>query len=228
MIVYAGKQFWNDFNNGDEAVFQDANRPRDNDKFKIKPWMQSDKWDWKGTNKNINMAQALVRCVVKNPSATYTTPYFKSKYWSSDFSFLVWYVPNWWTAITSAQAAALAEESEIQTWQGDACISVVDGNVVIRKSWTYILEAFAEFIYPTWYSSSSSYQYIEYVALKTYDANQWKVVLWTTDRACGSKSFRKAFYVTYATAGTILNLETWQTSWYNVMVNVGLNAYRLS
>jgi hypothetical protein len=38
MIVYAGKQFWNDFNNGDEALFQDANRPRDNDKFKIKPW----------------------------------------------------------------------------------------------------------------------------------------------------------------------------------------------
>lgn len=227
MIVYAWKQYWNDFNNWDEALFQDASRPRDNDMFKLRPWLQSDKWDWRWTNKNINMAQALVRCIVKNPSWTFTTPSFKTKYWDNDFSFIVWYTPNWWTAITSAQAAQLAKESEIQTWQGDPCISVKDGNVIINKSWTYILEAFAEFRYPTWYSVASSYQYIEYVALKNYKDNQWRVVLGTTDRACWSTSYRKASYVTNAVAGDILNLETWQTSWYEVLVNVWLNAYRL-
>ena len=227
MIVYAGKQFWNDFNNGDEGLFQDANRPRDNDKFKIKPWLQSDKWDWRWTNKNINMAQALVRCIIKNPSWEFTTPYFKTEYADNDFSFIVWYVPNWSTALTSAEATQLARESKIQTWQWDACIAVKDGNVVIQKSWTYILEAHAEFLYPTWYNINSSYQYIEYVALKTYVDNEWKVVLGTTDRACLSKSFRQASYVTYATTGDILNVEVWQNSWYNVMVNVWLNAYRL-
>lgn len=228
MIVYAGKQYWNDFNNWDEALFQDANRPRDEDKFKIQPWLQSWKRDRRTANKNIYMAQALVRCLVKNPSATYSTPYFKTQYSSDDFSFIVGYTPNWWSAITTAQASQLAEESAIQGWQWDACISVVDGNVVIRKSWTYILEAFAEFVYPTWFNVGSSYQYIEYVALKTYKDNQWQVVLWSTDRACGTRSYRKASYVTYASAGDILNVEVWQSSWLETLVNVWLNAYRLS
>lgn len=227
MIVYAGKQFWNEFNNGDEALFQDADRPRDDDKFKIRPWMQSDKWDWRWTNKNINMAQALVRCIVKNPSWTFTTPYFKTEYADDDFSFIEWYTPNWWSAISSAEAIQLARESKIQTWQWDACIAVSDGNVIIKKSWTYIIEAFAEFVYPTWYDVGSSYQYIEYVALKAYKDNQWRVVLGATDRACWSRSYRKASYVTNAVAGDILNLETGQTSWYETLVNVWLNAYRL-
>lgn len=228
MIVYTWKQYWNDFNNWDEGLFQDANRPRDDDKFKIRPWMQSGKWDWRWTNKNINMAEALVRCIVKNPSWEFTTPYFKTKYASNDFSFLVGYIPKWWTAITTAQAAALAEESAIQGWQWDACISVSNWNVIIQKSWTYILEAHAEFVYPTAFNTNSSYQYIEYVALKTYVDDKWKVVLWSTDRACGAKSYRKASYVTWASAWDILNLEVWQTSGQNTMVNVGLNAYRLS
>ena len=228
MIVYAGKQFWNDFNNWDEALFQDANRPRDNDMFKLRPWFQSDKWKWRETNKATNAAQALLRCIVKNPSWTFTTPYFKTKYWDSDFSFIVGYVPNWWSAITSAEATALARESNIQAGEWDTWISVKDGNVIIQKSWTYIIEAFAEFVYTTWYNTGASYQYIEYVALKSYENNAWRVVLWSTDRACGSKSFRKASYVTNAVAGDILNVEVWQTSGQNVMVNVWLNAYRLS
>lgn len=227
MIVYAGKQFWNDFNNGDEALFQDANLPRDDFMFKIQYWLQTNKQDWRTANKNINMAQALVRCIVKNPSWTFTTPSFKTEYADNDFSFIVWYTPNWWTAITSAQATVLARESKIQTWQWDACMAVSDGNVIIQKSWTYIIEAFAEFVYPTWYNSGTSYQYIEYVALKNYKDNEWKVVLWSTDRACGTKSYRKASYVTNAVAGDILNVEVWQTSWYTTLVNVWLNAYRL-
>ncbi len=228
MIVYAGKQFWNDFNNWDEWVFQDANRPRDDDKFKLRPWLQSGKWDWRSANKNINMAEALVRCIVKNPSWTYTTPYFKTKYDSNDFSSIIGYVPYWWTAITSEQASQLARESAIQWGIGDACITVNNWNVIVQKSWTYIIEAFAEFRYPTWYNVGSSYQYIEYVALKTYVNNAWQVVLGTTERACWPTSYRKAFYVTWANAGDILNVEVWQSSWLEVLVNVWLNAYRLS
>lgn len=52
MIVYTWKQRWNDFNNGDEWLFQDANRPRDDDKFKIQHWLQANKQDWRTANKN--------------------------------------------------------------------------------------------------------------------------------------------------------------------------------
>ena len=87
MIVYAGKQFWNDFNNGDEALFQDANRPRDNDKFKIKPWLQSEKQDFRQSNKNIvtKAPELIAEAAISAPSGT--TYYFppeliqKEKVW---------------------------------------------------------------------------------------------------------------------------------------------------
>ena len=227
MIVYAGKQFWNDFNNGDEALFQDASLPRDDFKFKIQHWLQTDKQDWRTANKNISMAQAMVKCIVMNNSWTFSTPYFKTKYNNSDFSFVVWYTPKWWSPITSEQASILAKDSNIQSGYWDACITVENGNIVIRKTWTYIIEAFAEFLYPTAYNPAISYQYIEYVELKTYVNNSWRDVLWTTDRACGTRSFRKASYVTNATAWDILNMEVGQNSWQTTLVNVWLNAYRL-
>ena len=113
MIVYAGKQFWNDFNNWDEALFQDASRPRDDFKFKIQHWLQANKQDWRTANKNINMAQALVKWAVLTWANTFAEPVFKTKYTSSDFSFLVWYTPNWWTAITSNQVSQYAEDREM-------------------------------------------------------------------------------------------------------------------
>lgn len=72
MIVYSWKQFWNDFNNWDEGLFQDANRPRDNDKFKIKPWLQSDKWDFRSSNKNISTktSELIVEQAITAPSGT--------------------------------------------------------------------------------------------------------------------------------------------------------------
>lgn len=51
MIMYAWKQFGNDFRNGDDAVFWDSNRPRDENGTKIRPGLQGDKWKWRETNK---------------------------------------------------------------------------------------------------------------------------------------------------------------------------------
>ena len=47
MKVYSWRQFWNNFNSWDEGLFQDANRPRDDDKFKIKPWRQTEKLNFR-------------------------------------------------------------------------------------------------------------------------------------------------------------------------------------
>jgi hypothetical protein len=62
MIVYAWKQFWNDFNNGDEALFQDANLPRDDFMFKIQHWLQANKQDFRQSNKNVTIKTPELRC----------------------------------------------------------------------------------------------------------------------------------------------------------------------
>lgn len=56
MIMYAWKQFGNDFRNGDDAVFWDSNRPRDDNWTKIRPWLQGDKWSFREANKNTDFS----------------------------------------------------------------------------------------------------------------------------------------------------------------------------
>ena len=94
MIIYTGKQYWNDFNNWDEALFQDANRPRDNDKFKIKPWLQSDKRDFRTSNKNINTKAAELKAhAVLNVSSS-TTYYRPNKMQQDEKIWDPWCVLN--------------------------------------------------------------------------------------------------------------------------------------
>lgn len=123
MIVYAGKQFWNDFNNGDEALFQDANRPRDNDKFKIRPWLQSDRWKWRETNKDTWLPVHQYVWIVVAPTATRT--YFKrvSDSWTKQQieSCCSWYssIISWWN---------------VQGWTADSLVN--DINTRKQTFWT--------------------------------------------------------------------------------------------
>ena len=64
MIVYSGKQFWNNFNNGDDAVFGDSNRPRDENGFKLRPWLQGDKWSFRDVNKKTNFSDININGVI--------------------------------------------------------------------------------------------------------------------------------------------------------------------
>lgn len=58
MMVYSWKQYGNNFNSWDEGLFQDASRPRDSDKFKLRPWLQSDKRKQREVNKDITVVAA--------------------------------------------------------------------------------------------------------------------------------------------------------------------------
>ena len=107
MIVYAGKQYWNDFNNWDEALFQDANRPRDNDKFKLRPWLQSDKWDWRWTNKNTWLPVHQYVWIAVAPSSSWIYFTRVSDSWTKQqiedccswySSIISWWNVQWWTA----------------------------------------------------------------------------------------------------------------------------------
>ena len=49
--------YWNNFNNWDEALLSDSNRPRDEFGLRINPWRQMDKWDFASTTKNFYLDQ---------------------------------------------------------------------------------------------------------------------------------------------------------------------------
>ena len=170
MIVYAGKQFWNDFNNGDEALFQDANRPRDNDKFRIRPWLQSDKWDWRGANKNTSLCQLIIKWGSTVP-------------WTSDWTSLKWAIPvlkPTWTASDLSNIGFSWATSELLEWlkedrYGNPYVALREWNITyetawstetkswqymeIFESWLYVVQVTWQFVFPSWYSSSTSYQY---------------------------------------------------------------------
>jgi hypothetical protein len=96
MIVYSGKQFWNNFNNGDDAVFGDSNRPRDENGFKLRPWLQGDKWSFRDVNKKTWFSQIVLKWwsdIATTPSWQPTNreiPIVKAKRKASDWK-EVWY-----------------------------------------------------------------------------------------------------------------------------------------
>ena len=156
MIVYAGKQFWNDFNNWDEWVFQDANRPRDNDKFKLRPWLQSDKWKWRETNKNtwLPVHQYIWIAVAPSWSWTYFTRVSDS--WTKQqieaccswySSIISWWNVQWWTAdslLNDINGHSQAYGSDLAYTKWKKVTSFGDANIdtlFMTKSGTYMIWA---------------------------------------------------------------------------------------
>ena len=122
MIVYSWKQRWNNFNNGDEALFQDANRPRDNDKFKIRPWLQSDKWKQREVNKDIYVDAAEL-------------------YW--------WGETTVWAGGTFPETYTIPKLQEKIKRGNPWCIINKDWNIELVEDGTYIIEASCQFTFPS-------------------------------------------------------------------------------
>lgn len=162
MIVYTGKQYWNNFNNGDEALFQDANRPRDNDKFKIRPWLQSDKWKQREVNKDITTvaAQLVAKWETNNVSSAGTMP-------------------------DNCTISKLSEDTkEGNPW----CVVNKDWNIEIVEDGTYIMQALTQFVPPT--VPSEWYKYIEAVCLLKHKKGNYtwferEIKTLTQARLCG-------------------------------------------
>ena len=187
MIVYAGKQFWNDFNNGDEALFQDADRPRDNDKFKIRAWVQAQKNDLRTANSWI-AAQGLFKWAklqAWQSTISWNTAYMKSSYTASDFSDIDWFVATDGTVFTAENILKWLTEDEkwLKTYPiiWKPYVNPVDWDIIIWKSGLYAITCQCTFYSPTWYSVSDSYNYKFYVALML----NWKASMHTQSRGCG-------------------------------------------
>ena len=171
MIVYAGKQFWNDFNNGDEALFQDANRPRDNDKFKIRPWMQSWKRKWREANKDtwLPVHQYIWVAVVPTATRTYFTRVSDS--WTEQQiksccswydSIISWWNVQWWTAeslVKDLNAYKQAYGSSTAYTKSMQVSSFGNANIdtlYMAKDWTYMILAIVQLSPETAFSSTWS------------------------------------------------------------------------
>ena len=204
MIVYAGKQFWNDFNNGDEALFQDANRPRDDDKFKIRPWFQSGKWDWRSANKNTDFSHIMIKWWVTvawtwdNKQLLRKIPKLQETWTESEISAIG--TPSWaWATPESMKMEkqnnpfVLVKKGTVtyQTWDWSTWFTTESVDTTyfeIAQSWLYYVMCYGTFYFDTTkYSSSTSYQYKEWVGLAQ---DYWGLHFINTDRTqtrcCGN------------------------------------------
>ena len=172
MIVYAGKQFWNDFNNWDEGVFQDASRPRDNNMFKIKPWLQSDKWDWKRANKNTQPMLSIFSWVWRS-AVTWTADwqvlnlwgisrFFTGKATASDFSDYSTILEQWGGVNYVVDLAnAQREQNKLFSYSNFRVTS--DWLIECLNSWTYLLGIACQLRYASGHNTSTAYKEYAYL-----------------------------------------------------------------
>lgn len=117
MIVYAGKQYWNEFNNWDEALFEDFVVPRDSNMFKIKPWIQTQKNDWRTANSWIDLAQFVVKSYRTVTTDSFLNRIYLSRFWEKE---ILW------------------EDAVYSAWHPYCHVSWND--IEITKTWTYIVQ----------------------------------------------------------------------------------------
>jgi hypothetical protein len=218
MIVYSGKQFWNDFNNWDEGLFQDANRPRDDDKFQIRPWVNSRKNDLRVANSWIaaqgtfygNKLQAWQQYITDaNGNWLFNTADIKNSYRDSDIVVTVDVKP-----------------SQLKTqiyWK--PYVNADGKDVVVGKEGCYAITAIAQYFAPTWYDVTTSYTNKFYVALLA----NWQPILYTQARGCGGMDTLPLFYIGWFGVWDRVNvgfLHTYLTNPFSVISS--MNLYRLS
>ena len=218
--------------NTDEWILNDANRPRDEFGFKLMPWRQMDKFDWRWTNKNIDFKQAIYAGLMVIPATWWvwdTLTFFKDEYDGSDLSFVDSFTPcypdsnkhsvSWWQ-----------DQLKVQRRGDPWVLANNDWNLEFYKSGSYIIQAVCQFIFPNWYNTSTSYQVKEYVVFKLWDKEQNAFVQETKNQSrwCWTDDVVTVNHVSWYDAGDIINLWVSHTYSSNVMCRTALNVYRLS
>lgn len=172
MIVYSGKQFWNNFNNGDEGVFQDANRPRDNDKFKLRPWLQSDKWDRKWSNKNTQPMLSVFSWVWTSAVSGTSdwqplklwgvSKFFSKKATAGDFSQYSSILSQRW-GVDYVVELANAQMEQNKLYSNTNFRVTSDWLIECMKSWTYLFWLACQLRYASGHSTTTAYKEYAYM-----------------------------------------------------------------
>lgn len=223
--------YWNNFNNWDEALLSDSNRPRDEFGLKIQPWKQTDKWKWRDTNKDIDLKQSIYASLAIIPTSwvwQYNSS-FKESYNSQDLAFVDNFTPcfpqynkhdrQWW-----------ANDLKVQK-RWDSWVKLdEDWNIEFYLEWSYIIQAVCQFIFPDWYDTSTSYLVKEYVVLKEFhkDENAFVQSAKNQWRWCWTDDVVTVNHITWADKWDKMTMWVWHTYWQDVMCRTAMNIYRIS
>lgn len=125
---------WNNFNNWDEALFEDSQRPRDSYGFKIQPWMQSNKLDFWSQVKNFYLDQI-------------TAVWGKEITWASTLVSTV--IPLKWLDNLPFSTYSVSQSDIDKKWKTYTKWSLAwkvndKWGIVIPAPWSYMINFYAE------------------------------------------------------------------------------------
>lgn len=155
--------YWNNFNNWDEAKLSDSTRPRDEFWFRIKPWMQSDKWDWRWANKN----RYLDYCV---------NQWWVEKQWEAPANWTPVTVPLYFDntgkfSVTWTYDLTTDYWESISKWEiiGSLWWQQKDWRLVIPETWNYMVQYYVEYNRQHWTTTTYATAPKLYTAPTYYD-----------------------------------------------------------
>ena len=175
MIMYSWKQFGNDFKNGDDAVFWDSNRPRDDNWTKIRPWLQGDKWSFRDVNKKTDFSMFWYHWLGKITWSTtwYLIPIpFKQKRTESDVTWYTVDLPNLQASKINNPNYRINKEN-IRYLTADWVKSIESEVLEIVEDGLYQIQMFWQFVMQWSYDLNNCYQYKFYAALLQPNDNLW-------------------------------------------------------
>jgi hypothetical protein len=227
MIVYTWKQYWNNFNNGDEWVFQDAERPRDDNMFKIRPWMQGDKWKWRETNKDTQPRLSVFSWVWTSavsgtsdwqPLVLWgTSRFFSKKATTSDFSQYSSILSlRWGEKYIVELANSQMDQNKLFSYSNFRVTA--DGLIECMNTWTYLLGLSCQLRYASGHSTSPTYKEYAYMYGTDTTIANWIVLDSFSRRSTWNPWTVRWNYFSYIWKGTKLyfNMAHTDTS-YNAM-----------
>lgn len=197
------EQNLNTLYNSDEKLFSDNQRPRDELGFKIKPWEQIWKRDWRGTNKNICFSHVMIKWWSIVPwsqagkSIIRVVPKLQKERTEKErytwFPYWVGVDINYTKMEKINNPFVMVKEWPISyrtgdwgTWQKKETTNTC--YFEIMSEWLYYVMCYGVFYFDiNYYDSNESYKYKQRVWLGQKDSN-W--VFFNTDRiqarACGN------------------------------------------
>ena len=222
--------YWNNFNNWDEALLSDSNRPRDEFGLRINPWRQMDKWDWRWTNKNRYLDQSIVRWAMIlpwNSTAFYWCTWYQLNLYMDLKGKLNFadYTKYDWSVIKASDVEEAYKTYNI--W--DLAWNTKDWRLVIPEDWSYFIHYYVEFLYSNSHNVNDAYK--NFTWLTSYDKKwvyQWVFHFWNMPRLNTQD---------VCWASTIQDLKKWEQlwivashskNWENVLIAGTIIAMKLS
>lgn len=198
--------------NADEDRFSDANWPRDANGFKIIPGQQMNKWWWRDSMKDTYLNQAIIKGAVLVPGTlegtklNLFTPYQKKQYSPADFNEVLWY--EWADFIfNNDRIRELIWDRKAEIYWKPPII-VKDWGVIITRNGTYIVQFYADFIFPKGHNTKEIQKEWLYLYIN------WIPWVRVSNRSCFSTDGLSGFYIWGMKSWTVLNIGSAHT-FYN-------------